>query len=203
MKNIWVLTILSMGMMTSIHAQFKTHSFERNPIEIARFTSEPQLKNPNSAMLISVGATLASYVIGPALLSSESGNPLTATLAMGMLITAPSLGYLYTDNWDDFWRNSGIRLGGYGLFTIGGTIYFVSAFDGLFDDEDSSDGAEVAGAALMIAGTAIVIYSTFYDFIHVRRKVDEYNSSLVQSVQILPVVDPITGVYGAGLRVNF
>lgn len=203
MKNIWVLTILSMGMMTSIHAQFKTQSFERNPIEIARFTSEPQLKNPNSAMLMSVGATLASYVISSALLSVESGNAITGTIATVALITAPSFGYLYTDNWDDFWRNSGIRLGGYALFTIGGTIYFVSAFDGIFDDEDSSDGAEVAGAVMMIAGLGIVIYSTFYDFIHVRRKVDEYNSSLVQSVQILPVVDPITGVYGAGLRVNF
>ena len=167
--------------------------------------NQPQLKNKNVALAISVGATIASYFINSAVTNSGSPNTLTALTATFIFITAPSAGYIYSDNWDDFWRNSGHRLIAAGVVTVGMFIWLGSALDGLFDEEDDgSNGAGLAaGSIIMVTGGVLFYFSTFRDFIQVRKKVDEYNSKLLNRVELIPVLDPVNSAAGLGFRVNF
>lgn len=203
MKKFWVIIFLCIGLSHTTYAQYSISNHSQSAIDLAKFASEPQLKNPNTAMWMSIGATVGAYIVVPILFSIEGGSYVAAAAGLFVLITAPSVGYLYSLNEQEFWRNSGVRLLGTGIFTIGSFIFFVSAFDSLFSGENENTGGEIFGSILMLGGAGIFIYSTFRDFINVRKKVVEYNDSLVQSIEVGPILDPVTNVYGAGIRINF
>ncbi len=201
MKKIWLFVILFGAVSTSTFAQVKPITSDYNSVELARFASEAQFKNPNSAMWISIGATFTSYIVGPLLMSAGSFAAVSA--GFFVIIVAPSTGYIYIDNKREFWRNSGARFLGVSLAAIGTTILFVSAFESIGSSESSGGVDEVLGSVLVLGGVGLFVYSTFRDFIHVRRKTKEYNNSLVQSVNIQPVIDPINSTVGLGFRLNF
>ncbi len=212
MKKIFVLFLLLSGVSFSTIAQTNTSSFEEYRVlpqnydwsETTLIQDETiQLKNPNTAMWISVGSTVGSYVLYLALVSAESESIFLYTFTSLSLLAAPALGYVYTNNWDDFWSSVSRRFVGRLVMGAGAIIILVEALDNIWSSDDPDNLVIAAGLGLLLGGAIYNLTVTFRDFRQVRTRVYEYNEGLVKSVQIMPAVDPINKSLGVGFRVNF
>lgn len=154
-------------------------------------------------MWMSVGSTLGSYLLYLALVSSESENYFLYTFNSLALLASPALGYLYTNNWNDFWDSVAKRFVGRLVMGAGAIILIVESLDNLWSNEDPNGLVIAAGLGLVLAGSIYNITLTFRDFRQVRTRVEEYNEGLIQSLQIMPAIDPINKSLGVGLRINF
>jgi|GEM_PF-4287424 len=161
------------------------------------------LKNPNTALWISLGSTIVSLGIVSNLLPAENNQGLKLTASVLLLSASPATGYLYTNNRNDFLKNSAIRVGLFvGYLGLTRLILERSVNDVADEGTLGADNIFLSATILAAFGT-LFINTTFRDFRRVRSRVHEYNGKLAQSVQILPLIDPVSKVYGAGLRVNF
>lgn len=197
--------LLLLGLSTSLKAQLLSRQHFLPPKDysfVSQDTEKTELKNKNVATIISVGATVSSYYLYGALVNAGGGNTFVTLSALFILVSAPSAGYLYSYNNDDFWRNTLHRTIAVGITTTGAIILFVDLLDDIFDEEESNPAAVTIGSALMIGGATWFFVSTIRDFIVVRKKVDEYNQSLMNRVQITPMLDPVSKTVGVGLRVS-
>ena len=201
-----ILALFILGFTAPVNAQLMTkQDFLGNSYTLypTQHEQDIELKNKNIATLLSLGSTIASYYISGAIINIDSGNPLLALTSLFVIVSAPSAGYLYSGNNDDFWRNTLHRTIAIGTATTGLVILLVNSFDSIFsDNEASNSGANLFASILFIGGTSWFFISTVRDFIVVRNKVDEYNQNLLNRVQIAPIVDPVHKTAGVGLRVN-
>lgn len=212
MKNIFVLTLLIGTLSISTFAQYNTSSFAQHNVLPQDFDwskstliqdNSIQLKNPNTAMWMSVGSTIGSYLLYASIISAESESVFLYTFTSLSMLAAPALGYLYTDNWNDFWDSVARRFIGRLVLGAGALIVLVESLDNIWSNEEPNDLVIAAGVGLMLGGAIYNIRLTFRDFKQVRTRVDEYNEGLVQSVQIMPAIDPVNKSIGVGFRVNF
>ena len=206
MKN-WIFVLLFLGVAIQVEAQSLTKDdflFNQKISLVSQQNQPVNLKNKNIATAISVGATISSYFLYGAMINAGNGGMVFPIAALFVLVTAPSTGYLYSYNNDDFWRNTLHRTIALGIAVTGAFIIVVSVFDDLFaENADSNPGAVTIGSLFMIGGMSWFYISTFRDFIVVRKKVDEYNQNLLTRVQITPILDPVNKTAGVGFRVNF
>lgn len=203
MRHIFLTLTLVISLSLNSFAQISPSDSDFRSIELSRFASEPQLKNPNTAMWISVGSTIGSYLAIAILSSTPNPNQPALQLFSLTLLAAPALGYLYTNNWNDFWNSVSRRFVGRLVMATGAVVFVLGAFDALLDDDEWNSAATITGLGLMLVGGIYNIRITFNDFRQVRTRVDEYNESLIQSVQVMPAVDPVNKAVGLGFRVNF
>ncbi len=206
------MRILLFGLLTilassSIHAQSNNYNLlkRQSILEYSMFQAQPDvMKKPGRAVLISVGATITTFFISPVLLSNDVLYTASLLTVLALFSLAPGAGYLYINNTDQFIKG-GIQRGLSILaFSTGGLIVLVSAFDELFEnDDDPNSLAYVLGFGLMLSGFAFYVYTSFRDFIGVHRDTKLYNEERTLSLRLIPVVDPIHSVYGAGLQLRF
>lgn len=204
MKYFWVTTILFCGFVTTTNAQYNLlpQNYDWSASTLIQ-DETVKLKNPNTAMWISVGSSIGSYFLFAALTTANSENFVLYSIANIGVLVSPALGYLYTDNWNDFWSSVSRRLVGRLIMAAGALIVIIESFDNWFGEDDADDLIIAGGLALMLGGAIHNLTVTFRDYRQVRTRVEEYNENLVQSVQIMPAVDPINRAIGIGFRLNF
>ena len=191
----------------SVKAQTNHIDLEKRQsmLEYSMFQAQPDvMKKPGKAVLISIGATLTTFVISPVLLSNDVLYTASLLTVLALFSFAPGAGYLYINDSDKFIKGGVQR--GLAILTLstGSLIVLVSAFDELFEDgDDPNTAAYVLGFGLMLSGFAFYVYTTFRDFIGVHRATKRYNQERNLSLRLIPVVDPVHSVYGAGLQFRF
>lgn len=129
-----------------------------------------QLKSSGTAMLWSLGTTLAGVVMIGAAFEEESGGLLLA--GAGLTLVGPSAGHIYAGETSHAIKASLLRAGGVIVFTLGAIEYDESQYDcyDYYACEESSEGE----AAMWIGGL-IVVGSALYDFYDSSRAVRRYN----------------------------
>ncbi|MBO6537063.1 MAG: hypothetical protein JJ966_12640 [Balneolaceae bacterium] len=205
MRIIFIGLIALIG-ATSLQAQTdQIYQKQQKLLEYSVFQAQPDVvKKPSRAVLISVGATLGTFIISPILLNNDVLYPASLFTVLALYSFAPGAGYLYINDRNQFFKG-GIQRGLSILaMGTGGLIVLISYFEVIFSEDDNPNTLVTAfGYGLMLYGLGFYVYTSFRDFIGVHRDTKRYNEERNLSLKILPVIDPVHSVYGAGLQLRF
>jgi hypothetical protein len=149
--------------------------------------------SPATAVLLSAGATVASWSVMLAAASDDSGRSDSLVLvgALGTLV-APSLGHWYARDY----LTAGMGLRAVGAAAMIGGVF--AAFDDLFEDDRDDSAADTA----IVLGVIAYGAGTIYDIATAGRAAQRYNDQR-HHLALAPVVNPTTGSYGVALGGRF
>ena len=150
--------------------------------------------NPGTAVLLSLGGTVASYTLMVVGAEHDSGGT-TAIGALGTLIM-PSVGRWYAHS--SGFGGLAIRGAGAALGVAGFSMALDSC--GFFSDGDCERSGLNLGAALVILGGVAYLGGTIYDIVEVPQEAHEHNARL-HDVMLVPVVQHHGG--GVALAARF
>lgn len=207
--KVGVLFILFLfGMVDVMPAQTLTkHDFLKPSYSVAFQNETPPLKNAALARTISITSTLASYYVMAVLVSNESRSVPAYLLATSFLITAPSAGYLYIQNGEEFWYGTGRRSLAMGAVILGGAFLALNnsldSTQDLSNKEGDSDVLGASGALLILGGAAFFVWQSVVDIIDVRAETERYNRRQKRTTTLSPVIDPQNGIAAVKVRLNF
>lgn len=160
-------------------------------------------KSKTLARTISVSATLASYYLMAVLVSNDSHSVPAYLLASAFLITAPSAGFLYIANSEEFWYGSGRRLAATGMILTGmGIAALINSLD-IQNYDYEPDALATTGLILIGGGLVYFLWSSVKDIIDVKEETVRYNRNLLRRTNISPSIDPGTLSVGLSLKINF
>lgn len=96
MRIIFIGLIALIG-ATSLQAQTdQIYQKQQKLLEYSVFQAQPDVvKKPSRAVLISVGATLGTFIISPILLNNDVLYPASLFTVLALYSFAPGAGYLY------------------------------------------------------------------------------------------------------------
>lgn len=151
--------------------------------------------SPGTAVLLSAGATVASWtvMIAAAHDNSRATEGLALTGALGTMI-GPSLGHWYAR--DYLTVGLGVRVLGAGAMLGGAATAFRDLFD--FDGNRDDSGA----AVLLVGGLIAYGAGSVYDIATAGSAATRYNAHRHQ-LAVAPLVNPTSGSYGLALGGQF
>ena len=200
MKYLFAIIIV-WGTSFEVQAQgFSKSDFSINPtLQITDLgIDSPKLKHKSIATGLSVFTSVTFVYYVRYLMKNNIHTNASIALGVGLFLTVPGTGYLYTNNTNDYLLHSLYRAGGLLIFSLG--VDNVTEKDGSFFKLQF--GEPFIGFMLATVGAGVMIHYIWKDFTGVRKKVDEYNQNLMNRVQISPVINPLTKTVGVGLRVS-
>lgn len=129
-------------------------------------------KNPDVAVLLSIGVTTAGFVT---LATTDNEN--LGLLGMGLLYVGPSTGQWYAGQF------GGLGLGLRALSVVGmayGVTQILREDDACGDSTDpdcdpGAHGAATTGGALLVGGAVLWVGSSIYDVVLAKRAADSWN----------------------------
>ncbi|MFN0252145.1 MAG: hypothetical protein ACKV2T_35040 [Kofleriaceae bacterium] len=130
------------------------------------------LKSAGTALLWSVGTTLAGVVMISAAFEEESEGLLL--LGTGLALVGPSAGHIYAGEGGRALKGSLLRAGGLLVFTLGAIESENQEYD-CYDSYYCEDSSDSDGEAAMWIGGLLVVGSTLYDFYDSGRAAHRYN----------------------------
>ncbi len=128
-----------------------------------------ELKSPGTAMLWSVGTTLAGIAMVGAAFDERSEGLLL--IGAGLTLVGPSAGHIYAGEGSHALKASLLRAGGVLVFALGAAEYGSYECYDYYCEERGSSGGEAA----MWIGGLLVVGSALYDFYDASRAVHRYN----------------------------
>lgn len=161
-----------------------------------------KLKSKALAQTFSVTTTLLSYYTIGVLISNDIRYAPAYLLWTGLFLTAPSSGYLYIRNTEEFWYGTGQRA--IGLLGMGIGLGFLRL--GLeYDDNLAEQENEILLPSLgfLFGSLYYVIKHTISDITDLREDTERYNERIKRNTQIIPFIDPESNAAGLTLRVSF
>ncbi|MBO6586306.1 MAG: hypothetical protein JJ953_09400 [Gracilimonas sp.] len=140
-------------------------------------TEEFKPKKEGVAFLLSAAVPTVSFIAGQALLKNDSNMP-GAVLAVGGIIIGPSAGNMYAENPKAVGKGIVTRAISGGMITVGAYMGLLNQlgnepYGGVRKDLDGF--SEITAAALFFGGSALLVYSTFYDLFNSMANVRKYN----------------------------
>lgn len=157
-----------------------------SPDEVA---AHARYVDPQTAVLISLGGTAASYGVLALGATMEHGGRVVAIGALGTLL-APSFGRWYAGS--PGLGGLGWRLVGAGIGVGGAALMFDNCFW-----ETSCD--ETTPTALIVAGGVMYLGGTIYDIVHAGRDAEQHNEQL----KLVPTLSPGDRRIGLALSGRF
>lgn len=150
-------------------------------------------KNPGLAVLLSLGTTLAGFIV---IASAEDEGP--ALLGMGMMIVGPSTGRWYSGN---------ASFSGIGLRTLATASMFygvmgLMTYECDFEYEGDCSGGDDLPAAMLLGGGALFVGSAVVDMIFAHRDARDYNARHL-SLAPMRMQTPSGGATGLALTGRF
>ncbi|MEZ4398841.1 MAG: hypothetical protein R3B06_02390 [Kofleriaceae bacterium] len=139
----------------------------------------PTRYNPDTALGLSLGVTLAGVAVSAVAGQTDSG-PLSSA-GGAMIFFGPSVGHWYTG--DYLTTGLGMRVAGSGLAVLG----IVMALSGNGPGR-SSDGADGTGLLLVMAGAGLYVGGTVHDIATAPRAARRKNRTLAARVALSPTV---------------
>ncbi len=128
-----------------------------------------ELKSPGTAMLWSVGTTVAGIVAIGAAFDQESEGLLL--LGAGLTLVGPSAGHIYAGEGSHALKGTLLRAGGIVVFTLGAVA---NSSNDCYDAYSCNDSANDGETAMWIGGL-IFVGSALYDFYDSGRAATRYN----------------------------
>lgn len=206
----FVVVVVSVVLMVG-SAQAQAQSPSQSPVQLQLPSSSPSPSpspsdsvSPTTALVISLGGTLASYGLIAGGISSSNGA-IGGAGVVGTFIM-PSAGRWYAHS--SAFAGLALRLVGVGTAVTGFAIGFHLCFAGLIDHSPSDDQSchknENTAMALMALGGLTYLGATVYDIIRAPLDARAYNEAhRTLPVAIVPVVAPAQHQYGLALAGQF
>lgn len=148
----------------------------------ARTGHADDTKSPGWALGLPIGATVGGVLLVGAMAGDSEAPPELLVPAIGLAVTGPSWGHIYTHDYD-------LAIGGTLLRVLGVAMYAEGRGD-CVPDPDDLDGAcidyENDTPALMYAGVALVVGTALAEMIDAPFAAKRYNRE--HAVTIAPVV---------------
>jgi len=152
-------------------------------------------KDPTTAVLLSLGTTLAGVaIIGAAADENES----LTMLGVGALFFGPSTGHWYAGRYGGY--GMAARAASAGLMVYGLMSMFEAHCDLGCNDNGQQHDAERRGATAMVVGAIGWVGATVYDIVTAPEAVRDYNRA--HQMTIAPTVIPSGGAYLPGVAVS-
>jgi len=158
----------------------------------AQSDSLPHTKSPQTAFLLSLGATVIPYAIAGATYS-DNQDP---KLAAWAIFFGPAVGHFYAGNSNQAWKGIGIRAG---VAVAATAVGFSSCTGNNFDDDWD------CGSTVFAIGGLVILASDIYDIATAGRSAREHNAKLAHPVSMImvPLSNGVKTRMGVGMKVEF
>lgn len=132
-------------------------------------------------------------------MSNNSTSIPAWTLGTALLISAPSTGFLYVHNLEEFTAGIGQRSIATAITLLGAGLI---ALDNSIDDPEGTP-KDITGAAMFLGGIGFFVISTVSDILYVREATDSYNRKQRWHAQVSPAIDPVNKSASLRLSIDF